>query len=642
MLGLVTVAALVVRAVGANDQMINILLVGFHRGHEFLSPQAPPSQHRNDFDMKFENLLYRLHALSSTHTNAVHNFDFAVLMSRAHPHHAHHQAHTAGGKAVQTPAPHPAVTVPFQSKLIFAEKSSVQGVDAFFQWIQTTVQSRKPDVLWVFENLAVERLSSVSKPIIHMCSPLSHNLHYSALGIQSNVWHRFYSEDSAKKWGLLSDNSDRTTNFPDSLTVNQKAEKCHLLLHSFCIDEGLHEVEQLMKVSRLLVTNGSGTNALEVGASIREGNKPVSLLTTAQEQAAQLLPQLQPGDSNGSVNSSAVVDSSPRSEPSQLTGKSTVTFTPPAVPAGASQQLRPVTMVTASAYPAAPYTGDKPLVVGSMTTMLKRLEQVKGPFGQTLDSILKIDQIDYLYLNVPWQYGVRSKSENITLSKDLLNKLEATTNGKLRILRSEDYGPATKLLPTLLLPDDMLPPNTMIITFDDDRIYTKEAVSALVSTATARPDSVVAIAAWPVSILSPGGKRGRPGGPTFHSKIPRNVEGIQYQKAGPVDLSLGFYGVLYRKSFFTKPSISLELFDYDRNELFKKHCQWVDDIWFSGHLERLNVPRYVIGKVANSRADITPLSNVAALSLDQGESVKQNYDNVFCAEGLKNVFGIWK
>jgi hypothetical protein len=62
----------------------------------------------------------------------------------------------------------------------------------------------------------------------------------------------------------------------------------------------------------------------------------------------------------------------------------------------------------------------------------------------------------------------------------------------------------------------------------------------------------------------------------------------------------------------------------------------------SGHLERLNVPRYVIGKVANSRADITPLSNVAALSLDQGESVKQNYDNVFCAEGLKNVFGIWK
>ena len=77
-----------------------------------------------------------------------------------------------------------------------------------------------------------------------------------------------------------------------------------------------------------------------------------------------------------------------------------------------------------------------------------------------------------MYLNIPWAYGIRKKSENIVIPEALLSYMEMS-NGRLRILRSVDYGPATKLLPTLLLPDDELPQNSIIITFDDDRIYTK-------------------------------------------------------------------------------------------------------------------------------------------------------------------------
>ena len=80
--------------------------------------------------------------------------------------------------------------------------------------------------------------------------------------------------------------------------------------------------------------------------------------------------------------------------------------------------------------------------------------------------------IDRLYLNIPWAYGIRKKSENVVIPDALLSFME-NSNGRLRILRSIDYGPATKLLPTLLLPDDELPQNSIIITFDDDRIYTK-------------------------------------------------------------------------------------------------------------------------------------------------------------------------
>ena len=281
-------------------------------------------------------------------------------------------------------------------------------------------------------------------------------------------------------------------------------------------------------------------------------------------------------------------------------------------------------------------------VVGSMTAVPKRFAQVNGPFGESIQSILSHARIDRLYLNLPWAYGIRKKTENVAVPDAVLDLVERS-RGRLRVLRSPDYGPATKLLATLLLPHDELPPNSVIITFDDDRIYTQNCVDALVSQAAIRPDTVITVAAWPVSILSSTGKRGKPGGPNFHSRVPGGREGVQYTKAGPVDLILGFFGVAYRKRFFHTADGHIDplLFAYDRRAEFQKHCTYVDDIWFSGHLERLGVPRYVIGRVADSKAPVTALTNVDALSLDQGESVKQNHDNVLCAEAMRQEWGVW-
>jgi len=286
-------------------------------------------------------------------------------------------------------------------------------------------------------------------------------------------------------------------------------------------------------------------------------------------------------------------------------------------------------------------------VVGSLTTVPSRLASYDKGLDKTLQMLLSIKQLDVIYLNIPHVYAVRTTS-SASLLPPKLTELCEKSNKRLQILRPLiDYGPATKLLPTLLLPASQLNPDSMIITFDDDRLYTPEAIAALVKHASLHKDAVITIAAWSVTIFSASGKRGKPNSNiNFKSVIPPGTEGLQYKKAGPVDLILGFYGVLYRQRFFfASPSstqISKELFDFNATAEFATSCAWVDDVWFSGHLERLKVPRFTIGNVPETRADITSLSNIAGLSLDQGESVKQNNDNVVCAEAMRKAYGIWK
>lgn len=285
-------------------------------------------------------------------------------------------------------------------------------------------------------------------------------------------------------------------------------------------------------------------------------------------------------------------------------------------------------------------------VVGSMTTTPRRLQNINGPLGQTLLRLLSFKSLDKVYLNIPWSYGIRKKYGNYTLEPDLLHFLDKA-NGRLSIVRCHDYGPSTKLLPLLLLPNSELPHNATIITFDDDRLYEETAVLALLELSYKIPEAAVTIASWPIDILSSSGARGKRGGPDFSSRIPSGTEGIQYKKSGPVDLVLGFFGVLYKKNFFSTTNSTggtvpdSLLFNYSIQPEFLRHCAWVDDIWFSGHLERLQISKHVVGLKANTNADITSLSNENALSLESGVSVKQNHDNVLCAEAMRQEYGIW-
>ena len=137
----------------------------------------------------------------------------------------------------------------------------------------------------------------------------------------------------------------------------------------------------------------------------------------------------------------------------------------------------------------------KNLVFASLTTVPWRMSQT-SEIKQTIDSLLAIQKIDRIYINIPWTYGVRTKSATNVSVPDLLLAYNKDTNGRVRVNRCDDYGPATKLLPLLLLADDELPTGAAIIAFDDDRIYTQGAVDALLAEASRHPSDVIAIAAW--------------------------------------------------------------------------------------------------------------------------------------------------
>jgi hypothetical protein len=191
------------------------------------------------------------------------------------------------------------------------------------------------------------------------------------------------------------------------------------------------------------------------------------------------------------------------------------------------------------------------LVVGSLTTTGKRLSQFSGPFSETLKRLLSIGELDRIYINIPWRYSIRSLSEPVSLPTELIDMMSniaiVQSIGRLRVTRCKDWGPATKLLPLLLLSKEDLPMNSRIITFDDDRLYTRQLVKTLIDSSIKYPDAVITNAAWPIRILSSHGRRGIRNGPDFYSRIPSGSEGEQYRIAGPVDLVLGFFGVLYRK-----------------------------------------------------------------------------------------------
>lgn len=329
----------------------------------------------------------------------------------------------------------------------------------------------------------------------------------------------------------------------------------------------------------------------------------------------------------------------------------------------------------------------RPLVFGTMTTTPVRLKEIEGDLGHCLRLLLAMPRLDRLYLNVPWSYELRGASisdtksssaahaagpgTNITLPAALLS-LAKGSQGRLHIIRCKDYGPATKLLPTLLQSNHNVPPDSILITFDDDRLYTAAAVDTLVNNSLARPDTAISIAAWSVSILSSTGRRGFPRGPDFYTAVPPQLEGLQYVKEGRVDLINGFYGVAYRKNMFFEQERVLDhgrshsrsqshghgrawewergggvvirdLFNYSASPALEKHCKMVDDIWFSGHLERLGVPRIVVGRTTlEIRAHPSGLSNMGVLSLEGvRESARQNEDNVRCAKAMRDIWGIW-
>ena len=134
---------------------------------------------------------------------------------------------------------------------------------------------------------------------------------------------------------------------------------------------------------------------------------------------------------------------------------------------------------------------------------------------------------------------------------------------------STDWGPATKLIPTLLCEWEN---DTIIITLDDDIVYEPHLIEELVA----------ASERWPNDSL--GFMGGKKGSQFIHAEQLR-MHGIERE---PVEILGGYRGIVYRRRMFDE-SIFEEL-----NELQEKEAFLEDDHLFRWNLYKRGIGCYVI------------------------------------------------
>lgn len=213
-------------------------------------------------------------------------------------------------------------------------------------------------------------------------------------------------------------------------------------------------------------------------------------------------------------------------------------------------------------------------VVASLTTIpgreKKLLRTLRSLHAQTY-------KLDAIYLGIPQ----RSRRLGLPYPEFSQQIKDMCTI----VICDADYGPGTKIIGGLISESD---PDTVIITFDDDVIYSPILVSKLVELHKKHPESALGSS----GILL---KHGFP----FYSTI-SNCPGhwnamtgftIDPQVGRKVDALCGFSSVLYVRKFFPT---SERLFDeFLRYPLLDDDVYYNDDIMISAYLSLKNTDRRV-------------------------------------------------
>lgn len=197
-------------------------------------------------------------------------------------------------------------------------------------------------------------------------------------------------------------------------------------------------------------------------------------------------------------------------------------------------------------------------VVISLTTVPDRMNSLLYPLISLLDQSVRVDEIQ---LNIPSRMKRTGQEYSIP---DYLTSLD-----NIKIYRTPDYGPSTKLLPTL----ERESPETRIIYLDDDRIYGKYLIEKLLRESLRYPNNAICNWGWKL-----------PADLNYRSHIKWwNLIPTYLRSTGQVDIMEGCEGCLVQPRFFDD-----EIFNYTNSP---SEAFLVDDIWISGHLARCHVPR---------------------------------------------------
>ena len=194
-------------------------------------------------------------------------------------------------------------------------------------------------------------------------------------------------------------------------------------------------------------------------------------------------------------------------------------------------------------------------VVVALTTVPPRLAHIAAVLRSLLDQTSPADRV---LLALP-QWSYRTGTPYLPLPP---------LPPGVEIIRCQDHGPATKLLPALLAE-----PDAAIVVVDDDVIYPADFLDRLLTAHRRFPSAAVGLR----------GCRLRPGSTSrdlFH------VFGTAVRDPTTVDLLMATWGYLVPPG-----ALDHAVHSFDG---WPEGIRWVDDVWISGHLARRGVPRLVV------------------------------------------------
>jgi hypothetical protein len=201
-------------------------------------------------------------------------------------------------------------------------------------------------------------------------------------------------------------------------------------------------------------------------------------------------------------------------------------------------------------------------IILTLTTIPERLS-FNHPLGliRVIYSLMNMKYDNYeIHFNIP---KINKKTGIEYIIPDWLNDLNG--RDKLRIFRTEDYGPVTKLYPTLQRITD---PNQLIIVVDDDLIYESRLIEEHLRLRE-RNNGVV----WGFAGLNNHGEK-------FGDARDRFV--ISVNKDIKVGIIEHYKSVSYRRKFFQD--------DFNEDFLSKG---WADDHLVSAYMGMKNISRMV-------------------------------------------------
>lgn len=237
-------------------------------------------------------------------------------------------------------------------------------------------------------------------------------------------------------------------------------------------------------------------------------------------------------------------------------------------------------------------------------------------------------QVDEIRLNIPRRYR----------RDDFAGAALPELPKGVRLVRcEEDFGPATKLLPTLL---DLGDSDTAVMFCDDDQHYDNGWAARMFKAGRRMPETCIAQFGQDLGTFCHGEAFAHVGRQpraritrTWRHRAWRISTGFRHKRwfvgrSGYADILFGFRGAMVRPGFFPP-----EVFDIPDD------LAMVDDPWLSGHLARAGVPIWVIANTPQMRGwretGSNPLTDLEVDGFGRAEADRA------CVRYFQDRYGIW-